>query len=142
MKSVDNIKTIAAGGVVLVAAIVVAAALILVLNPGPSLETGRVESKVYDDADDWYQPGQTISGSETCSGGFDGQPRVCTRGPDIHIPGQWHHEPERFLLKLRGPHPDKPDKTITDTISVPESFWNRVRVGQWIDVDTLEIIER
>lgn len=130
------------GAAIIGGVIVFAVALFFLINPGPSLETGRVVAKTYDDADEWYQPGHTISGSETCSGGYNGQPRTCTRSPDIHIPGQWHYERERFLLELEGPHPDKPDKTITDTISVPEEFWHRIREGQWIDVDTLEIIER
>lgn len=137
-------RTRSIGVVLLVAAAVVVAALFvaLVLNPGPSLETGRVEEKIYDDPDDWYQPGHTIDGGRTCTGGYNGQPQTCFENADTHIPGMWHHDPEHFLLKLRGPHPDDSDKMITDTINVPESFWNRVRIGQWIDVDSLEIIER
>lgn len=130
------------GALIISGVVVVAVALFLLINPGPSLEEGRVVEKVYDDADEWYQPGYTISGSESCSGGFNGQPRICTRSADIHVPGQWHYERERFLLELEGPHPDKPEETIKDEISVPEDFWHRVREGQWIDVDTLEIIPR
>lgn len=118
------------------------ALLLSACGSGPSLETGKVIEKKYDDEDQWYQPGHTISGSQTCTGGYNGQPQTCTRSPDIHIPGTWHTDPERFLLKLEGEHPEDSSKTITDTISVPEEFFNRVRVGQWVDVDSLEIIPR
>lgn len=108
----------------------------------PSLERGKVVAKEYDDADDWYQAGYTIDGGQYCTGGYNGQPKTCHDNPDTNIPGQWHHAPERFLLELRGPNPDDDTKTISDTIEVPESFFNEVRVGQWIDVDSLEIIPR
>lgn len=141
-RSSTTAVTVVGVAVVVAAAAVVLGVLIMVLNPGPSLEEGRVEEKVYDDPDDWYQPGYTIDGGQTCTGGYNGQPRICTQNPDTFVPGMWHHDPEHFVLKLRGPHPDEPDKTITDEINVPESFWNKVRIGQWIDVDSLEIIPR
>lgn len=137
-----TIATIAGVAVVVVAALIAIVALSAMINPGPSLEEGRVVAKEYDDADRWYQPGQTIDGGQTCTGGYNGQTRTCTDNPDTHIPGVWHHDPERFLLKLEGPHPEEEGKTLKDTISVPESFYDRVRVGQWVDVDSMEIVPR
>jgi hypothetical protein len=136
-------QTLIVGAVVLVV-VAVAAFLIFGIGTPTRLEVGRVETKTYDDADEWYQPGYTIDGGQTCTGGYGNPPtpQICTDRPDTYIPGVWHTDPERFLLKLRGPHPDDPDKTITDTISVPESFWNTVGVGQWVDVDSLTIVER
>ncbi len=133
------------GVVAAVVAVVIAAAIVVfavTAMSGPHLEEGKVIEKSYDDADDWYVSGSTIHGSETCTGGYNGQPRTCTRSADVVIPGHWEHEDERFLLELRGPNPEEEGKMINDTISVPEDFFNRVRVGQWVNVKSLEIIPR
>ncbi len=109
----------------------------------PSLTEGKVVEKVYDDPDDWYQPGYTIDGGESCSGGYGDQPRICSDNADIHIPGQWHHDPEHFNLKLEAQiTEDGKTKTVTDTREVPAGFFEDVRVGQWVNVETLEITPR
>lgn len=109
---------------------------------GPSLSEGKVIQKVWDDEDTWYQSGYTIDGGQSCSGGYNNQPRICVDLPDTQIPGMWHTDPERFLLKLEAPDPKDGNKVLHDTRSVPESFWNDVEVGQWVNVKTLEIIPR
>lgn len=119
-----------------------AALLLAACSSGPSLDEGKVIEKSYDDPDDWYQPGYTIDGGQSCSGGYNGQPRICTQNPDINMPGMWHHDPEHFRLKLQAPNPNDSAKTITDTREVPEAFFNEVRVGQWVNVETLEIIPK
>lgn len=123
-------------------AVVVASVLLVACGFGPTLSEGKVVEKTYDDPDSWYQPGYTIDGGQTCTGGYSGQARTCYDNVDTHIPGQWHYEPEQFLLKLQAQNPDDASKTISDTVSVPESFWNDVRVGQWVNVKTMEIVER
>lgn len=127
----------------LVAMLFVAEALFLgACGGGTTLNEGKVIAKDYDDPDDWYVPGYTIHGSESCTGGYNGQPRLCTTSPDIVIPGHWDHDGEHFRLKLEAPNPDKPEKPLHDTREVSESFFNDVRVGQWVNVKTLEIVER
>lgn len=128
--------------VMVVAVVLVTSALITACSTGPSLTQGKVIEKDYDDADSWYQSGYSIDGGQTCTGGYGGQSRVCVDNADTHIPGQWHNEPERFLLKLQAPDPEDDSKTITDTVSVPENFWDDVRVGQWVDVKAMEIINK
>ena len=138
----SRISTVATVLIFVACVVVVASIILTACNTGPSLTQGEVVAKEYDDADDWYQSGYTISGGQTCTGGYGDQPRTCYDNADTHIPGQWRHEPERFLLKLRAPNPDDNTKTITDTVSVPEGFWDRIRVGQWVDVKVMEVIER
>lgn len=116
--------------------------LVAACGSSPTLSEGKIVHKEYDDADEWYQAGYTIDGGSTCTGGYNGQPQTCYDNADIHIPGQWHHEDERYLLELEGPHPDKEGETITDTREVPEWFFDKVREGQWVDVEALEIIPR
>jgi hypothetical protein len=139
LSGVSSVATVLIG---VVCVVVVASVILTACNTGPSLSQGEVVEKKYDDADDWYQSGYTIEGGQTCTGGYGDQPRMCVDNADTHIPGQWHYEPERFLLKLRAPNPDDDTKVITDTVSVPEGFWNDVRVGQWVDVKMMEVIER
>lgn len=125
-------------------AVAVAAGAVLLLgcNSGPSLDEGLVIEKVYDDPDQWYQSGQTIDGGRTCTGGYNGSPQTCFDNADTYIPGRWHYEDEEFLLRLEAPNPDKPSKPYRDTRSVPESFWDEVRVGNWVSIKAMEIIER
>lgn len=131
---------VAAGLVVIVAAALVVLFTFLALDTGPHLVQGKVVDKTYDDEDEWYQPGYTIDGGQNCTGTYPNQ--VCTQNADIQVPGVWHTDPERYLLKLQGPDPDDADKTIEDTVEVPDWFYEKVKVGQWVDVDSLEVIPR
>lgn len=129
--------------VVVALTVVLVVGLLLLMaacGSSPSLETGKVIEKEYDDPDDTYYPGYTTPGRQSCTG--TGTSRFCTYQPGVYIPGHWDHDPERFLLHLRGPHPEDADKSLDDTIEVPEWFFDKVREGQWVDVDALEIIPR
>lgn len=116
-------------------AAVLAASMLLVACSDPAPKQGEIVEKRYDDPDSWYQPGYTIRGTETCSGGYGDTPRVCTRSADIHIPGQWHHDPAHWRLRLK-------DGDKSGWVEVPESTYNKVSIGQWFDRETGEVIPR
>lgn len=103
-------------------------------DSGPT--AGVVIAHEYDDPDDWYQPGHTIGGGQTCTGGYNGQPRICTQNAPIHIPGVWHHDPERFLLVLE----DAEGKR--GSVSVGRQTWDAVKDGQHYDHKTGQVTSR
>lgn len=95
---------------------------------------GVVIEKQYDDQDTWYQPGYTIDGGQSCNT-YNGV-RTCTDNADTHIPGMWHTDPERWLLKVR----DAEDKT--HTASVHHATWEDCRVTQWFSTRDQECWSR
>lgn len=112
-------------------------ALLFLAACGPGGPTaGVVIEHKYDDPDDWYQPGYTIDGGQTCSGGYSDQPRICVDSPDTHIPGMWHHEPERFLLVLEDTEGERGE------VSVGRQTWDAVRDGQHYDHKTGQVTSR
>lgn len=98
-------------------------------------ESGKVIEHKYDDPDSWYQPGYTIDGGQNCSGGYNGQPRICTDNPDTHIPGMWHHEPAHWHLRLD-------DGTKEGDFEVDEDTYDEVRDGQWFDTKTGQVVPK
>ena len=95
----------------------------------PAPDAGEIVERIYDDADEWYQPPVHIPGSCSTTNG------VTTCSPGFHTPGIWHSDPERWLLVLD----DGEDK---GAVSVPEAVWSEVRVGQWFDTETMTVVPR
>lgn len=116
------------------ALILLAFALVACGEPAP--KEGYVRDKEYDDADEWEEwiPGHTIYGSQSCTGGYGNQPRVCTRTPDIHIPGRFQHryDPEHWRLKIES-KPNDEGKTKTGWRNVDETTWHRCQINEWCD---------
>lgn len=113
--------------------IAIAAAALALVACGESWQgEGTVVGREYDDADQWFQPPYTIGGGQSCSGGYGNQPRVCTPNPVVHMPGIWHHAPERWLLQVRDTEGE------THTVEVPESIYDTCRDGQRLATETME----
>lgn len=99
--------------------------------------TGVVVEKLYDDPDSWYTPGYTVSGSESCSGGYNNTPRTCTRSADVHIPGQWHHDSEHFILVVRDDKDNKDHEAY-----VHSTTWHACRIHNGFSTTTQECTSR
>lgn len=104
--------------------------LVAACSTEPPVRAGVVTGHEYDDPDDYWVPGFTIPGSESCSG--TDTFRNCTRSPDIVIPGHWEHEDARWLLHLRG-DPDEKGKVRDGTVEVDRETYHDVLDGQHYD---------
>lgn len=111
-------------------------------SDGPS--EGYVRSHEYDDPDDVWVPGYTIPGSESCTGGYNGQPRICTRSPSIYIPGRYDHHPARYILHLEKDETDDKGKTKTrsGTCVVERETYESVRDGQYFNCKTGQVVSK
>lgn len=68
----------------------------------PPLRSGVITSKSYDDPDSWYVPPVWVPPTQTCSGGFGSQPRVCTTNPGVFVPGYTAHDGPHWYIKIKG----------------------------------------
>lgn len=91
------------------------------------VKNGVVVDKIYDDEDSYYIPPIRISGTTTCSGGYNNQPQICTKSADIYIPGYWQTDPERWILKIE----TEDGKTRETTVS--KAMYDQCNIDDWYD---------
>lgn len=92
---------------------------------GPAV--GRVTDRNYDDPDDWYVPGYTISGS--CMA-YDKYGGCQYRSADVYIPGHEEHDGPHWKVKLKVGE----GETVREGWRhVSEDMYDRCRMGTWCD---------
>lgn len=53
-----------------------------------------------------------------------------------------NNDPAAWYVVIEAPHPDKPGEQRIETHEISQGFFDEVELGQWINVDTEEIIPR
>jgi hypothetical protein len=53
-----------------------------------------------------------------------------------------NNDPAAWYVVIKAPHPDKPGEQRTELHEISQGFYDEVELGQWINVETEEVVPR